>query len=277
MPEFSDVRLADSEAITWIILNRPERYNALSANLLEELSAALEHLTDNGRPVIGIRGEGRGFSAGYDLHEIGEPRSSDPMPDRNRLKATLERFLAIWDHPKPVIAAVHGACIGGATQLCTFADLTIVSEDAVIGQTKLPIGGGYVCPLWAPLVGPKRAKEMAFVPGNSISGETAVHWGWANHAVPAAALVETVESLASSIAKTPPGVLALKKASINRAMEALGVKHAASATVEMDTLAHLTPEVGELRQWMREVGLDEAVRKYRCDPTEWISTQGASR
>ena len=273
MPEFSDVRLADSEAITWIILSRPGRYNALSANLLEELSAALEHLIENGRPVIGIRGEGRGFCAGYDLEEIGEPRSSDPTPDRNRLQANLARFLAIWDHPKPVIAAVHGACIGGATQLCTFADLTIVSDDAVIGQTKLPIGGGYVSPLWAPLVGPKRAKEMAFVPGNSITGKTAVEWGWANHAVPAGELVETVERLAVSIAKTPPGVLALKKASINRAMEALGVKHAASATVEMDTLAHLTPEVGELRRWMREVGLDEAVREYRCEPTERISAR----
>ena len=277
MPEFSDIRLTDGEAITWIVLDRPGRYNALSTNLLDELSAALEHLTDDGRPVIGIRGEGPGFSAGYDLHEIGEPRSSDPMPDRSRLKENLERFLAIWDHPKPVIAAVHGACIGGATQLCTFADLTIVSRDAVIGQTKLPIGAGYVCPLWAPLVGPKRAKELAFVPGNSISGETAVQWGWANHAVPAADLVETVESLATSIAKTPPGILALKKASINRAMEALGVKHAASATVEMDTLAHLTPEVGEVRRRMREQGLDETVREYRCDPTEWISTQGADR
>ena len=135
--------------------------------------------------MIGIRGEGRGFSAGYDLEQVGSAERVDPVADRARLQRNLERCLAIWDHPKPVIAAVHGYCIAGATQMCVFADITVVAHDAKIGEPALPIGGGYIAPLWAPLVGPKRAKELAFVPGNSIDGRTAVEWGWANHSVPA--------------------------------------------------------------------------------------------
>ncbi|WP_425569133.1 enoyl-CoA hydratase/isomerase family protein [Pseudonocardia xishanensis] len=112
------------------------------------------------------------------------PRPRTRSPTGSAWRANVNRYLAIWDHPKPVIAAVHGYCIAGATQMCVFADLTIVAEDARIGEPALPLGGGYIAPLWAPLVGPKRAKELAFLPGNAIDGRTAVEWGWANHAVP---------------------------------------------------------------------------------------------
>lgn len=176
---YSQIRIEHEGPLTWIILDRPDHANALSNELLDEFTHALESLKTTGGRVLAIRGEGRGFSAGYDVGQVGVPKAADPVADRDRLRRNLDRFLAIWDHPKPVIAAVHGYCLAGATQLCVYTDITIVAEDSRIGEPSIPIGGGYIAPLWAPLVGPKRAKELAFVPGNSIDGRTAVEWGWA--------------------------------------------------------------------------------------------------
>ena len=173
----------------------------------------------------------------------------------------------MWDHPKPIICAVHGFCIAGGNQLCTFADITVVAEDARIGEPAIPIGGGYIAPLWAPLVGPKRAKELAFVPGNSIDGRTAVEWGWANHAVPAEDLLAAVEGLAARIALTPPEVLEIKKRSINRAMEAMGLRQATSSVAEMDALLHTSPEVLALRERIAAQGLKETIAAFRTAPT----------
>ena len=267
MGRYGTIRVEDRDSITWIVLDRPEKANALSAELLDEFSAALAELTASGGPVIGVRGEGRGFCAGYDIDQVGRPKAANPVADRARLQRNLERYLAMWDHPKPIICAVHGFCIAGGNQLCTFADITVVAEDARIGEPAIPIGGGYIAPLWAPLVGPKRAKELAFVPGNSIDGRTAVEWGWANHAVPADELLAAVEGLAARIALTPPEVLEIKKRSINRAMEAMGLRQATSSVAEMDALLHTSPEVLALRERIAAQGLKETIAEFRTAPT----------
>jgi len=267
MAEYRTIRIEHRGPLSWIVLDRPDKANALSNELLDELSDALRLLAAEGGAVLAIRGEGKGFSAGYDLDQVGKAGRVDPVADRARLQRNLDRYLAIWDHPKPVIAAVHGYCIAGATQMCVFADITVVAHDARIGEPALPIGGGYIAPLWAPLVGPKRAKELAFVPGNSVDGRTAVEWGWANHSVDAGELVPVVEDLAARIAKTPPDVLRVKKLSINRAMEAMGVRQATVSVAEMDALLHTSPAVLDLRAWIAEVGLREAMAAYRVPRT----------
>jgi enoyl-CoA hydratase len=267
MGQYRTIRVEDRDSITWIVLDRPEKANALSNELLDEFSAALDQLATSGRPVIGVRGEGRGFCSGYDIDQVGKTKQADPVADRARLQRNLDRYLAMWDHPKPIICAVHGFCIAGGNQLCTFADITVVAEDAKIGEPTIPIGGGYIAPLWAPLVGPKRAKELAFVPGNSIDGRTAVEWGWANHAVPADELIAAVEGLAARIALTPPDVLEIKKRSINRAMEAMGMRQATSSVAEMDALLHTSPDVLALRERIASQGLKETIAEYRVPPT----------
>lgn len=268
---YQHVRIEHEGDLSWLVLDRPEAANALSARMLDEFSHALESLRTTGGPVLAIRGEGRGFSSGYDVGQVGTPRAADPVGDRDRLQRNLDRALAIWDHPKPVIAAVHGYCLAGATQLCVYADITIVADDARIGEPPIPIGGGYIAPLWAPLVGPKRAKELSFVPGNTIDAATAVAWGWANHAVPAAELLERVRSLAARIALTPPDVLRIKKLSINRAMEAMGVRTAAAGVPEMDALLHTAPSVLAVRERIGAEGLKSVMATYHSSATTDLS------
>ncbi|MFS0736640.1 enoyl-CoA hydratase-related protein [Sphingomonas sp. 1P06PA] len=266
---YETIRLEHEAAISWIVLNRPEAANALSPTLLEEFADALGVLRTEGGPVIAIRGEGRGFSSGMDLGSYGNGDSgpADPMADRARLEANVMRWLMMWDHPKPVITAVHGYCMAAAAQMCVFSDITVVADNAKIGQPTIPIGGGFISPTWVSLVGHKRAKEFSFVPGNWIDGATAVAWGWANHAVPADTLIPSVRSLAERIARTPPEVLRLKKLSINRAAEAGGFRQALSGIAEIDALLHLAPAVLEIRARMKERGLKAVIADYKVSPT----------
>lgn len=269
LQQYETIRIEHETAVSWLVLDRPASANALSPRLLEEFSDALARLKTEGAPVIAIRGEGKGFSAGMDLStygpdDVGPP---DPVADRARLQANVERWLAMWDHPKPVIAAVHGYCMAAAAQMCVFADITVVADDVRIGEPTVPIGGGFIAPTWVGLVGHKRAKEFAFVPGNWIDGPTAVEWGWANHCVPQADLIAAVRSLAERIALTPPGVLRLKKVSINRAAEAGGFRQALSGIAEIDALLHLAPVVLEVRARIKEQGLKAVIQQYKVPPT----------
>lgn len=249
--------------ISWIVLNRPEQANALTGEMLEALSVALKSLEHDGGPILGFRANGKGFCAGMDLQQYGGAAAMDPVADAIRLNANVARWLSIWDHPKPVIAAVHGYCAGVAAQMCVFADLTIVADDVRISEPGVPIGGGFIAPTWVAHVGPKRAKEFAFLPGNSIDGPTAVEWGWANHCVPADRLIEAVEALASRMAQIPPDVLRVKKLSINRAADAAGFRHATAGVAEMDSLLHLAPSVLAIRERMNREGLKAVLNEYR--------------
>lgn len=272
--DYAHIRLEHAGPLSWIVLARPERANALSPALLDEFSDALERLKTEGGPVIGLRGEGKGFCAGMDLAAYGsrDTAPADPMQDRDRLHRNVERWLAMWDHPKPVIAAVHGFCMAAAAQMCIFADITVVADDVRISEPTVPIGGGFIAPTWVSLVGAKRAKEFAFVPGNWIDGPTAVEWGWANHCVPADQLLEAVASLADRIARTPPEVLRLKKLSINRAAEAAGFRQALSGIAEIDALLHLAPAVLEIRERMAKHGLKAVIAEYKVPPTTPLVT-----
>jgi enoyl-CoA hydratase len=264
MTQFDNITIEHAEHISWITLNRPEAANAFSHALLNDLSAALSTLHTEGAKVLGIRGAGNGFSAGYDLRDVAYADSSGnhPVKDRERLQTYMNHYLQLWDHPKPIIAAVHGYCIGGATQLCTFADMTIVAEDASVGESTIPIGGGFVAPTWIPLVGVRRAKEMTYIPGHRIDGRTAAEWGWANYAVPADEVFATAESYAERIGRMPADALRIKKLSANRAAEANNPREIASFVAEMNAMAHATPGIAALRKWLAKVGLKAAAHAY---------------
>lgn len=269
-PAFETLLLDRDGPITWLTLNRPERLNAMNAMLLEEISKALDALAKHEETrVIVIRGAGRAFSSGYDIERdeaaVGEDR--DIVDDYEHHVRHLERFLQIWDHPKPVIAAVHGYCLAGATQLCVFCDITVVAEDAIIGLPSLPLGGGYITPLWVPLVGPKRAKQMSFVAGSQISGSTASDWGWANYAVPANELESDVRTLARNIARIPAPVLRMKKMAINRVADVMGFRTIVPMGAETDALLHYSAPIGEMAESIREHGLKGAIARFKDDST----------
>jgi enoyl-CoA hydratase len=266
---YSYIKIEHDGPLAWLILNRPDRLNAMNRPMLLELDQAFDALSaDDAVRVIIIRGEGRAFSSGYDIQrgsvdidETGERHTERPdiTADYDRLVKTLDRFMKFWDCPKPVIAAVHGYCLAGATQLCVFCDITVVASDARIGMPRIPVGGGYITPVWTPLVGPKRAKQLAFDSTSEISGEVASQWGFANYAVPADQLFDDVRNLALRISRTPPEILHMKKVSINRAADVQGWRTIAPMGAETDALLHYSNAVAELFQLVRDNGLKNAI------------------
>jgi enoyl-CoA hydratase/carnithine racemase len=261
--------LAEREGpILWITLNRPAKLNAFNDQLLRELDAIIDEDRNSDSSVVIIRGAGRAFSAGYDVGgDVAEIAPTDDMAEiRERQAGHADRCLRFWDHPKPVIAAVHGFCMAGATQMCVFCDITVVAHDAVIAASPaLPLGGGFISPMWASLVGPKRAKQMSFAAGHRISGDTAVNWGWANYAVEADDLEDSVRDLALEIARTPVELLRLKKIAVNRAMDLQGFRTLALMGAETNTIAHGTEAVKALQALSRDHGLKEAIRRFNED------------
>lgn len=268
LPDLDHVRFEHDGPVTWLVLNRPERLNAMNAGLLEDLAKALDATADDRRTrVIVIRGAGRAFCSGYDIErdedEISGLRTRSVVEDRRRLERNVEIFMRAWRHPKPVIAAVHGFCMAGGTQLATLCDMTVVAEDAQIGVPSIPVGGGYVSPMWVPLVGPKRAKQMSFQSGQRITGVTAAQWGWANYSVPADDLFDDVAALAQRIALTPGEVLTIKKAAINRAADVMGWSTIMPLGAETDAFLHNTRSVQQLNELILRDGLKQTIQAFR--------------
>lgn len=265
--------------VLYLTLNRPDRANALNAEMLAQFEEALEGARhDESVRVVVIRGAGRGFSAGYDMDRPEEPGGDgrrDPLAEYRHDRELIERWLKVWDFPKPVIAQVHGYCMGGATQLAFLCDLTYVADNTRIQYAAMRAGSGLIPPTWALAIGPKRAKEFGFPAGTTISGTTAAEWGWANHAVPADQLEDVVAEMALRIAIEPPGLVELEKAAINRVFEAAGFRTALLAGALSNAVGHGSFDSAAIHQELQQLGAKEFARRKEEKLQDLIKTRRA--
>jgi enoyl-CoA hydratase/carnithine racemase len=203
---FEHLLVADDEPITRITLNRPERRNALSLDLMRELDAALRGAS--GRVVV-LVGAGPAFSAGHDLTELVACEGNDAAELFDTCAALMTTVQAI---PQPVIAQVHGVATAAGCQLVASCDLAIAEDGARFATPGVRIGLFCSTPMvpLARAVGPKRAMQMLLT-GDLIDAATAVEWGLVNAAVPADELDAAVTDLAVHVAEASPMVLALGK------------------------------------------------------------------
>jgi enoyl-CoA hydratase len=258
------VRTEVADKVGWLVLDRPEKLNAFNSDLLREFTEALNALAADDRvSVIVLRGEGRAFSVGYDVaggkDYSGRVRALD---DWLSLRSKIDTWLDVWRCPKPVIAAVHGYCMGGATMLAVCCDLTVVAKDAVIGWPSVPLGAGLLSPVSAWLIGPKKAKELSYIVGSRMSGEEAADWGWANYAVAAAEVNDRALALARRISKTPVELLQVKKRALNRVMDMQGFSEAIMFGAEFDAIAHDSVSVEETTAQIERDGLKQTIRYF---------------
>jgi enoyl-CoA hydratase len=263
---FTSIILERRELIGTLTLNRPEKLNAMTPQLIAEFSQALTEIeSDSDIRVVVIRGAGRAFSTGYDLTGGSAGGSSERFTiddDQRFLQRYVEHWLRLRDLPKPVIAMVHGYCLAGATQLCVSSDIIFVAEDAQIGFPSIPAGAGYVSSFWNWMVGPHRTKYLAFLPGSRISGTEADAMGFATRAFPAASLEKETYDYARRVAKVPAQKLRLEKTAINRAMDLRGFRVSVQAGSEFDAIFHFGPGNEEIRNIQKERGLRGAIQWY---------------
>jgi enoyl-CoA hydratase len=263
---FTVIEIEKRDRIGTLILNRPEKLNAMTPTLIAEFGEALTQIEkDSEIKVLVIRGAGRAFSTGYDLTGGWGEGASKPFTiddDQRFLHRYVEHWLRLRDLPKPVISMVHGYCLAGATQLCVSSDIIFVAEDARIGFPSIPAGAGYVSAFWNWMVGPHRTKYLAFLPGSRISGKEAEAMGFATRAFPAASLEQETYDYARRVAKVPAQKLRLEKLAINRAMDLRGFRVAVQTGAEFDAIFHFGPGNEEIRKVQKERGLRGAIQWY---------------
>jgi enoyl-CoA hydratase len=299
MADRAVVRYEVTGRVARITLDRPERGNAITRQLILELAACVERADlDPSVHVLSLTGSGSGFCGGYDLVESAErpsvarPQASpagapetaalapagspldpaviaanhnpdttwDPMVDYAMMGRNVRGFMSLFNCGKPVVCSVHGFCIAGGTDMALCSDLLLVAADAKIGYPPARVWGSPTTALWAHRVGAQRAKRLLFT-GDSLSGTEALEWGLAIEAPPADQLVQRTEILLERIARVPVNQLMMMKLLVNQTVHAQGLHASQVLGTVFDGIARHSSEGYAFRSRAGEVGFREAVRE----------------
>ena len=272
MPEYTTLRIDQDPAhprIARLLLNRPERLNAINEAMPGEIRAAVEwaEASDEVHVII-LEGAGKGFCGGYDLAEYAQGTDDhpcqqerepwDPMVDYAHMKRNTEDFMALWRSAKPTIAKVHGAAVAGGSDIALCCDLLVMAEDARIGYMPTRVWGCPTTAMWTYRLGPARAKQLMFT-GDVIDGRTAADWGLANIVAPAEELDSAALALAQRIAGVPRNHLAMHKMVVNQVMLNMGIEQSQMMATLFDGITRHNPEGLWFRRLAQAEGFKAAV------------------
>ncbi|RZQ63326.1 enoyl-CoA hydratase/isomerase family protein [Amycolatopsis suaedae] len=228
------VEVTVDQGVATIWLNRPDRLNAVSDELVTDLLAALDAVASSGAGAAVLAGRGRAFCAGHDLKEVIPP--GDSRERIERLQEVTRRLRAL---PQPVVAAVHGYAIGAGAEFALGCDLILASDDAVFAFPEVGLGlsvTGAASRLLPLIVGPLKARELILL-GERITAPVAKGMGLINRLVGGDELVERATELAARIAERPAQAVTLAKRAIDS-----GIDGAVASTLELEVSHALLTE-----------------------------------
>jgi enoyl-CoA hydratase len=262
------------EKVAYITLNRPEKRNALSPELIKEIHDAMLEADDLVEVhAIVLQGAGKDFCAGYDLGYGYDPTNQADAAGKYRTRMgsfdddvwtmtrKMHQMLIIPDLHKPVIAKIQGRALAGGAELALACDMVIAAHDAQIGHPGTRGLGSPPINFWFYHVGPQWAKRLLLT-GDSLLGRDAARIGLVLDSVPSAELDAEVHALAQRIALIDPAIAAAQKRIVNAAMELAGARTLQKLSTESDARAHLSDGPGR-RTWKQNVkayGVREAIR-----------------
>jgi enoyl-CoA hydratase len=280
------IQFSVAERVARITLNRPDKRNAISPQMLQELhDACLEADDRQDVNVVVLEGAGKDFSAGFDLGGVyagranedaaraaGEPevayRSSINSYDDDCWFLERQQVLMalIFQMHKPVICKVHGNCLAGANDIALQCDFIIAADDARIGFPATRANGTPPNHMWVYHLGPQWAKRLLMT-GDCLSGRDAAHVGLVLESAPPDQLDAVVEELARRISHVDAELLSAHKRIVNVALELMGAGTLQRIAAESDARAHLTkgPRRTQFKADMAEHGLKTAL-KNRDEP-----------
>ncbi|WP_448680823.1 crotonase/enoyl-CoA hydratase family protein [Pseudomonas nicosulfuronedens] len=273
MPTFATVTVQQdpgSPRIARLLLNRPERLNAITNQTPRDIRAAVEWAEANDEiHVIIVEGAGKGFCGGYDLAESAEQVQEhpcqqesypwDPMVDYSFMKRNTEDFMSLWRCSKPTIAKVHGYAAAGGSDIALSCDLLVMALDARIGYMPTRVWGCPTTAMWTFRLGFARAKQLMFT-GDAIDGVTAAAWGLANEVVPLEDLEAATMRLAERIAGVPKSHLAMHKMVVNQVMLTMGLEQTQMMATVFDGITRHNPEGLWFRRYAQAEGFKAAVQ-----------------
>lgn len=229
---YEEIELERKDRIAILRFNRPSKLNAMSSQLKDETMHALTGLAGDSevRAVI-LMGNGRAFSAGYDLE--GETATDDVMQLRRAVQSSDVFAHAIWSFPKPIIAAVHGYCLAGACEIAMVCDMTVATESCKFGEPEIRFGVSST--LVMPWVVPMKIAKELLMGGSLISAQRAYEIGLVNRVVPDEELLPAAEKLAGLMATMAPAAVQYTKRGINATYEQAGMQQAIAHHTELLT------------------------------------------
>jgi enoyl-CoA hydratase len=271
-----DVRYEERNSLAFITIDRPDKLNTLTEEVVQGVADGIDQATaSKAIRAIVLRGEGRVFTAGYDLTAGGAggwgspydapsapPREGawDPVRDYQFMNRNVQRFMKIWHCPKPVIGQIHGFAVGGATDLVLCCDQLIMADDAYIGYAPSRIFGTPTTMIWIYRLGLEHAKQFLLT-GEAIDAETALRIGLVSRVHPAAELAQRVEEYARRFEHIPANQLALNKLLINQAFENMGLRTTQLLGTLFDGITRHTEEAYRWAESFEEKGFREVIRE----------------
>jgi enoyl-CoA hydratase/carnithine racemase len=254
MPSFETLLYTTEPPVATITLNRPDELNSIVPPMPDEVEAAVglaEH--DPAIKVIVLRGAGRAFCAGYNFgggfHQWDDLLNTggrwDPGKDfvamTARTTSPHQKFLAIWRASKPVIAQVHGWCVGGGSDYALAADIVIASDDAVIGTPYSRMWGAYLSGMWLYRMSFAKVKWHSLT-GEPLTGREAADVELINESVPFDRLEARVAEVAEMLSRIPLSQLQAQKLIVNQAYENMGLASTQTLGAILDGLMRNTPD-----------------------------------
>lgn len=300
-PDFQTLLYTTAGPVATITLNRPEQLNTIVPPMPDEIEAAIGLAErDQDIKVIVLRGAGRAFSGGYyfggGFQHWGDAMMTDGRWDPGKDFAMVtaretgptQKFMAIWRASKPVIAQVHGWCVGGASDYALCADIVIASEDAVIGTPYSRMWGAYLTGMWLYRLSLAKVKWHSLT-GRPLTGVQAAEAELINEAVPFERLEARVAEIATELARIPLSQLQAQKLIVNQAYENMGLASTQLLGGILDGLMRNTPDALEFIRTAQTQGVRAAVERrdgpfgdysqappeLRPDPTHVITPDGS--
>jgi enoyl-CoA hydratase/carnithine racemase len=259
---FQFIDYAVQDHVAQLTLNRPERLNALHADTLHEINAAMDQAeADTNVRVVVVSGAGRAFSSGFDLKAQMEQQPEGDAVWRGILELDFHTTMRFWNSPKPTIAAVHGACLAGAFELAMACDITIADEDATFGEPELKFGAGIVTLLLPWMTSPKQAKRIILSADDRIPAREALAMGLVSRVVPAGQHLSEALRTARSMALMDPHLVAQTKKALNQTYDIQGMPMALRMALDIDHTieSHGSPDKRAFMDVARERGMRQAI------------------
>jgi methylglutaconyl-CoA hydratase len=233
MKSYKTIELSVDKGVQTIWLNRPEVHNAFDETMLRELTSCIETLDPSVLCVI-IRGKGKSFCAGVDLHWMKAVSQNSYEQNYSESLLLSKCFLTIYNCPKPTLAVVHGVALGGANGLLSACDLAYCTDDATFSLSEVKIGIVPACisPYVIKRVGEYGAKELMLT-GRRIKGREAEHFRLVNKSVPGELLEETISEVIALLRTSGPKAMSQCKTLIHDVANELSLMEAYDYTAQM--------------------------------------------
>jgi methylglutaconyl-CoA hydratase len=208
----STIQLASDSGLATITLHRPDKRNAISYELIDDLLRALEEVANSPALVLIITGAGRAFCSGMDLENLKALLGRPPAQSLQDTQTMARLFRSLYEFPKPTIAAVNGPAIAGGCGLATLCDFTLSVPDAKFGYTEVRIGfvPAIVSTFLLRQIGEKHARDLLLT-GRIITADEAYRIGLVNQLVPAEKLIDRARELAAQLMENSPASLRYTK------------------------------------------------------------------